>query len=388
VISATAEGKTGTATLTVLAPVAVVGVTLANATLTPGARTSATVTLRDAAGSAITGRTVGWVSSAPTVASIDTAGNVVGLAPGVTTISASVEGKSGTAALTVTLPPITSVVLTGSQRTKSGDAYPFSATARLADGTIVNRSLTWSVRDPASAIITSGGVLTPLRAGVVTIQATIDGVLWEGTSTAYDWATLSTSGANLITLPADLTISNQFGRSEYPELVVFCDGGTGRMGLWVSTTGFVTQSGLVAYSFDGGSAFGAFWTESSDFSTLFRLGTNLDTKSFARQIASSRLFGFAFTEFRSTAKATVFRTTGMTPVLTPLIAACPSNALVAGARDVDALRGMALVEPPSEVIAALRARRATAEPSETVAPALSGIASVRRPDTQDARRRP
>jgi|GEM_PF-4583695 len=89
--------------------------------------------------------------------------------------------------------------------------------------------------------------------------------------------------------------------------------------------------------------------------------------SLAQQIAASRLYGFSFTVFRSTSKATVFRTTGMTPVLSPLIGACPSNAIVAGAREADALRGLAFVEPPSDVVAALRARRATAEPTESVA---------------------
>ncbi len=346
------------------------------------------MSLRDATGVPITGRPVLWSSSAPAVASVDSDGGVTAFSPGVATIAASIEGKTGTATLTVTLPPITSVVMTGSQRTKAGDAYVFSATARLADGTIVIRPVTWSVRDPASAIITSGGQLTPLRAGVITVQAIIDGVVWEGTSTAYDWATLSSSSTTFLTLYADLTISNKFGRSEYPELVVFCDRGTGNMGLWVSTTNFVTQNGLVAYSFDGAPAVSQFWTESSDFSTLFKIATNLVIKSFALQIAGSRLFGFAFTEFQSSAKATVFRTTGMTPVLTPLIAACPSNAIVAGTRDVEALRGLSFVEPPTEVLAALRARRAATESSDTVAPSLSGIASLRQVDSQNARRRP
>ena len=388
VISAIAEGKLGTASLTVLAPVAVVGVTIGNATLAPGARTLATVSMRDAAGAAITGRPVQWSSSAPAVATVDSIGGVTAFAPGVATITASVEGKTGSATLSVTLPPITSVVLTGSQRTKAGDAYGFFATARLADGTIVSRPIAWSVRDAASAIITSSGVLTPMRAGVITVQATIDGVVWEGTSTAYDWATLSSSGTNFITLYADLTITNKFGRSEYPQLVVFCDRGTGDMGLWVSTTNFVTQNGLVAYSFDGAPAVSQFWTESRDFSTLFKIASNLVIKSFAQQIAGSRLFGFAFTEFQSSAKATVFRTTGMTPVLMPLIAGCPSNAIVAGTRDVDALREQLFVEPPSAVLTALRAQRSTSLSSEFRAPSLTGIASVRQADTQDARKRP
>src|SRR5207244_7837774 len=50
----------------------------------------------------LSGRTVTWSSSNTAVATVSTSGLVSGVAPGSITISATSEGKSGTAAITVT----------------------------------------------------------------------------------------------------------------------------------------------------------------------------------------------------------------------------------------------------------------------------------------------
>jgi len=106
-ITAMSEGRTGSATVTVaLIPVATVVVSPAPATLSVGGTVQLTVTLKDASGTTLTGRTVAWTSSTPTVATVSPSGLVTDVASGgTTTITATSEGKSGTSVVTVQAPP-------------------------------------------------------------------------------------------------------------------------------------------------------------------------------------------------------------------------------------------------------------------------------------------
>lgn len=105
VIRAASEGRTGEATLTVLAPVATITVTLAANSINVGATTQATAVLRDASGGTLTGRTVSWSSSATGVATVSSSGVVTGVSQGTSSITASAEGMTGSAPVTVVVPP-------------------------------------------------------------------------------------------------------------------------------------------------------------------------------------------------------------------------------------------------------------------------------------------
>jgi formylglycine-generating enzyme required for sulfatase activity len=84
-------------------PVATVTVSPSSASLTVGQTQQLTATPKDAGGNALTGRTVTWTSAAPSVAAIDALSGVVTAASaGTTAITATSEGKTGTAAITVT----------------------------------------------------------------------------------------------------------------------------------------------------------------------------------------------------------------------------------------------------------------------------------------------
>ena len=393
-ITATSEGKTGSALLTVNPPpVASVVVQLAPSTISTGQTANATAVLRDASGNVLTGRAVEWSTNTSGVASVGANGVVTAIAPGSATITATSEGKFGSATINVVLPPVASVTVTGAARVKVGDNYTYTATARLADGTIVNRAMSWRVSDPARATMTTGGGLTPLQPGSITLIVTIDGVDWTATTTAYDWETLNISGSSFVYLPSDNLITNKFGTSEYPDLVFVCSS-LGYFFAWVSTQNFVTQNGLVAYSFDGGTIFTQLWDESSDFSTLFHPGNNLGVKNFAALVAASRVFTFAFTEFLSSARAMTFRVTGLTPRLQPLLAACPSNALdvnvaaMGGAASDRESMANSLRQrvPPSEVLSAARALRAARGALRSSVPALPSALPAMLHE-QDAKRR-
>jgi len=103
-ITATSEGKSGTSTITVTnIPVASMIVTPAIASLLMGATVQLTATPKDALGNPLSGRVVTWASTAPGVAAVSGTGLVTGLGIGGVTITATSEGQSGSAAVTVTL---------------------------------------------------------------------------------------------------------------------------------------------------------------------------------------------------------------------------------------------------------------------------------------------
>jgi uncharacterized protein YjdB len=350
VIAATSEGQSGAATLTVTgAPVANV-VVAGPGTLSIGQTSSYSATLRDASGALLTDRSVSWLSSNTAVATVSTTGQVSAVAPGTTVISATSEGRVGTLMLTVR-SSIAAVTITGGSRVKVGDQYSYTATARLSDGTVVPRTATWSVSNPSRGAMLSTGLLTPLEPGPITVQATIDGAVWEVTVDAYDWVRLVGTTSVFHYLPADNLITNKFGSSEYARLVFACSN-TGDFVAFVMFDRFITASGSVAISFDGNAPFSQTWSEIGTFDALFRPGSNAVVKSFAQQVASARVFGFAFTEFQGSAKAMLFRVTGLGPRLTELFALCPSATVV---QPVTAQAAAAALAEAQGVIAAFDA---------------------------------
>lgn len=133
VIQATSEGVSGSATITVLpVPVASVTVSLPANTLEVGATMQAESVARDAAGGALTGRTMMWASNAPSVATVSTTGMVTALSPGNVTISAVSEGQGGVATMNVraATPTITSIqpetLVPGGTATINGNRFDTS----------------------------------------------------------------------------------------------------------------------------------------------------------------------------------------------------------------------------------------------------------------------
>src|SRR5947199_10623698 len=93
-------------------PVASVTVAPATDTLVVSASVQLTATPKDASGNALSGRTVTWVSSDTTVATVSASGLVTGKVAGTATITATSEGQSGTSAITVVHVPVASVSVT------------------------------------------------------------------------------------------------------------------------------------------------------------------------------------------------------------------------------------------------------------------------------------
>src|SRR5574341_393643 len=109
-------GLADTAAVTVTAapsvPVATVTVSPAAAGLTVGGAVQLTATTLDSAGTVLTGRSVMWSTSDAGVAGVSGSGRVTGVAAGNATITATSEGQTGSATVTVTVVPVASVVVT------------------------------------------------------------------------------------------------------------------------------------------------------------------------------------------------------------------------------------------------------------------------------------
>src|SRR5205823_1814711 len=93
------EKPVGTAPSTTA--VAVVAVTPPSGTVVQGQTVQVAATPEDASGNALGGRVITWASGNRAVATVSGSGLVTAVAPGAATITATSEGQSGTASVTV-----------------------------------------------------------------------------------------------------------------------------------------------------------------------------------------------------------------------------------------------------------------------------------------------
>src|SRR5213083_1702812 len=164
-------------------PVASVSVTPATATIGVGQTAQYAAITRDAFGNPLGGRTVTWSSSNPGVATVNGAGQATGVAVGAATLTATSEGKSGTAAILVTNVPVASVAVSpASASVQVGQTVQLAATPRDANGNpLSGRTITWASGSTAVATVSASGFVTGVAAGSVTITATSEGQ--SGTAT-------------------------------------------------------------------------------------------------------------------------------------------------------------------------------------------------------------
>ena len=155
-------------------PVAVATVTLSGAPagpLAPGATATLTAVLRDAASNALSGRTIAWSSTAPTVATVS-GGTVIAVGVGVTTISATSEGQSASVDITVALIPASVLIGRSSSFILTGDTLQLTGQVLSTTGQVIpGATVTLTVEQPAIAGL-AGATLTGLTPGQATVRAT------------------------------------------------------------------------------------------------------------------------------------------------------------------------------------------------------------------------
>ena len=102
VITASSGSRNGYSTITVIPePIASISVSPTLDTLLQGETVQLTATLRDATNNIVTGRNVTWISTAPGIASVSSAGLVTGVFDGVSLITASADDRSASATIRV-----------------------------------------------------------------------------------------------------------------------------------------------------------------------------------------------------------------------------------------------------------------------------------------------
>ena len=194
-ITASVDGESGTTTLTVTEPpppppaVDRVTVSPSSPSIEKDGTQQFTASAYDSDNQIISGKTFNWSSSNASVATISASGLATGVSAGSTTITASVDGKSGTAILTVAEPPpvVASVTVSPSSASiQEGETQRFTASAYDADNTeITGKTFAWTSSGTSVATVSpsSGAATTAtgVDAGSTTITATVDGV--SGTAT-------------------------------------------------------------------------------------------------------------------------------------------------------------------------------------------------------------
>ncbi|MEP6730748.1 MAG: Ig-like domain-containing protein [bacterium] len=177
-IVATSEGKSATSRMTVtVQTVASVVIDSLVSPLWVGRSAQLAVSVRDSSGAPITGRTVNWTSSATSVVTVSSTGLLTGIAPGTSTITASVDGVSGTRVVVAQAVPSALITLLPTQGSVArGADYALTPVLEDIDGNAVGGlTITYTTSDASVATVSASGVVHPVANGAVIITGTVDG---------------------------------------------------------------------------------------------------------------------------------------------------------------------------------------------------------------------
>jgi hypothetical protein len=198
-VVATASAWTDSALVTVIPlPVASVNVSPLNPYITVGQTVQLTAITYDSTGAPLPGRAVSWTTSNAGVATVSGSGLVTGVAAGATTITATSEGKNGTAVANVETPvsnpgTVTDLAVAGVTDTSvtlsftevsNGAGQPASYDIRYAAGTIA-----WA----SAASVTQGSCTTPVAGSLFGAKRTCT-VLGLVSATGYEFQVVAFRG--------------------------------------------------------------------------------------------------------------------------------------------------------------------------------------------------
>jgi uncharacterized protein YjdB len=184
IISAESEGRSGLAAVNVSAvPVASIRISPASTTLITGQSAQLQAETLDANNNVLPGRQVMWFTNNASVATVSPNGTVAAMSAGSATITATSEGKTATASVSVTLPRQPTVAVSPATATIGVlETIQLSAELRNATGQVdPDATFTWSSADTRIATVTNKGKVTGKFPGTVAIRAKSGSV--TGTST-------------------------------------------------------------------------------------------------------------------------------------------------------------------------------------------------------------
>jgi uncharacterized protein YjdB len=139
---------------------------------------------------------------------VDGNGVVTGVSAGATTVTATSEGKSGSAKVVVTLEPVARVTVADIQHPDNpltvvqGETLQLVALLADADGNaLLDRVVTWASDDQNTATVSDMGLVTGVSPGTAKITATSEGV-----SGSADVTVTSALEGNIVIVPAETTL--------------------------------------------------------------------------------------------------------------------------------------------------------------------------------------
>lgn len=168
------SGPTGNGNPPASQPVTSVEVSPTQSDLDVGETVALTAVPRSADGTALD-RTVTWESSDEAVATVDADGVVTGRGSGTAEIAATSEDVRGTAAVRVSVPVASVDVESPAQGLAVNSTVQLQATARAADGSALDRTISWTSSDQAVAKVDANGLVSGVGPGQVVITATAGG---------------------------------------------------------------------------------------------------------------------------------------------------------------------------------------------------------------------
>ncbi|MDE2805536.1 MAG: Ig-like domain-containing protein [Gemmatimonadota bacterium] len=139
--------------------------------------------VRDQNGRTMSGATVAWASSNPSVAAVDAPGLVTAASNGTATITASAGSASGSAGISVEQAVSAVRVAPETVILEVGDTVRLEATALDArDNAVPGVEFEWSSSDPTVATVDSAGLVRAASVGAATVNAASGA--WQASSSA------------------------------------------------------------------------------------------------------------------------------------------------------------------------------------------------------------
>ena len=251
-ITARSENVSGSASLTVNTPspaaVAQVLIQVPTHDLVVGQSIQSEVTLKDAQGNVLLGRTITYSTENSSIVTVSATGVIKGVGVGSTRVTATSGGVSSSETFQVTqaVQTVASIAITpASVSLAIGQTSQAAAVAKDAQGnSISGTSFTWTTTAPAVATVSSSGVVSAVGAGTATIRAVASGVTGSMSVTV-------TSTPSVASVSVTLSPSLQVGGSAQASAVARDAAGntlSGKSFVWSSATtsvASVSSSGVV-----------------------------------------------------------------------------------------------------------------------------------------------
>ena len=137
------------------------------------------IIVKDANGRTLEGRQLTWESRNTTVATVDpNTGVVTAVGTGETSIVAKANGLQAIAQIRVLLPVVAVVAIPDSMDVPLTTSRQINVQVIGPEGVVLtNRVVAFTSDDPATAVVSGSGVVTPLKLGITNIRVRVAGVL-------------------------------------------------------------------------------------------------------------------------------------------------------------------------------------------------------------------